>query len=118
MTITYNKQTYEVTPDSIYCDFTVVADTIADACDILSSFDWMTAYTFGVDDYSDMVIVRRTIVVTDSNITVKVKLREKTEAEKAQEELEALRKAMEDLAATTSKTTSAKINDILEKGAV
>ncbi len=115
MTIIYNDNTYYVREDSIYCDFSIEASTIEDACDILRSFDGMTDYTFNIDEYHNMVVVRRSIVVTDI-IIVRVKLRPKTEAEIAQEELEALRKAMADLAETTNKTTTAKINKILDEG--
>lgn len=115
MTITYNENTYYVRDDSIYCDFSIEASTVEDACEILKSFDAMTDYTFNIDDYHNMVVVRRSIVVTDV-IIVKVKLRPKTEAEIAQEELEALRKAMAALAETTNKTTTAKINKILDEG--
>ena len=113
MTITYNGNTYTVMDDSIYCDFSIEANTVDVACEILKSFDGMTDYTFNVDAYHNMVILRRSVVVVGDSITVKIKLREKTDAELAQEELEALRQAMADLATTTNKTTTAKINKIL-----
>jgi len=113
MTITFNDKTYDVEPDSIYSDFSIVADSLEDACEIVKSFDGVTDYTFNIDTYTNMVILRRSIAVVDDVITVRVKLREKTEAELAQEELEALRQAMADLATTTNKTTTAKINKIL-----
>lgn len=113
MTITYNGNTYTVMDDSIYCDFSIEASTVDIACEILKSFDGMTDYTFNIDEYHNMVILRRSVVVVGDSITVKIKLREKTDAELAQEELEALRQAMADLATTTNKTTTAKINKIL-----
>lgn len=116
MTITYNDKTYGVRPDSIYCDFQIDAYTVEHACGILTSFDGMSEYIFNVDSYSNMVIIKRSIVVTDSDIIVRVKLREKTQAELAQAELDSLRKAMSDLAETTNKTTTDKINKILNEG--
>lgn len=114
MTITYNNRSYDVMPDSVYYDFSISATTLEDACDIASFFDGMTGYTFHADSYSNMVVTKRSIVISDSGIVVKVKLRKKTEAEIAREELEALRRAMSDLAETTNKTTTAKINKMLE----
>lgn len=116
MTITYNGNTYEVRPDSIFCDFQIDAYTVEHACGILTSFDGMSDYVFNTDTYSNMVIIKRSIVVTDSAIVVRVRLREKTQAELAREELESLRSAMSDLAETTNKTTTAKINKILNEG--
>lgn len=118
MTITYNDNTYDVRPDSIYCDFQIDAYTVEHACTILQSFDGMSEYVFNTDAYSNMVILKRSIVVTGSSIIVRVKLREKTQAELAQEELQSLRSAMSDLAETTNKTTTAKINKILNNEGV
>lgn len=116
MTITYNKITYEVMPDSIFSDFSIIADSLENACEIVKSFDGMTEYTFNIDDYSNMVIVKRSIVVSDTGVVVKVKARSKSKAEIAQAELDALRQAMLDVADSASKTTASKINNILEKG--
>ena len=113
MTITYNDKTYDVRLDSIYCDFQIDAFSVEHACGILTSFDGMSEYVFNLDTYKNMVITKRSIVVTDSDIIVRVRLREKTQGELAQEELDSLRKAMSDLAETTNKTTTAKINKIL-----
>lgn len=114
MTITYNDKTYTVIPDSVYYDFSISVSTLEEACDVVRSFDGVTDYIFNVDTYTNMIVVKRSIVVGDE-ILVRVKLRKKTEAELAKEELEALRQAMISLAETTNKTTTAKINKILDK---
>lgn len=116
MTITYNDNKYDVTSDSIYSDFSIKADSLADACQIVEAFNRVAEYTFGVDAHTDMVVVKRLISVTDSGITVRIKLRKKSDSEAIYEELTSLRQAMADLAKTTTKTTTAKINNLLNKG--
>lgn len=116
MTITYNDNKYEVTSDSIYSDFSIKADSLADACTIVEAFDEITEYTFGVDTHTNMIVVKRTISVTDTGITVRIKLRRKSDSEAIYEELTSLRQAMADLAETTNKTTTNKINNLLNKG--
>ena len=113
MTITLNDKTFNVLPDSVYYDFSISATTLEEACEIVRFFDNTTGYTFNITAYGNMVVVKRTIVISDGAITVRIKLREKTGEELAKEELEALRQAMIDLAGTTNKTTTAKINKIL-----
>lgn len=115
MTFNYNGVTYNVTDESIYRDFSIEVNTLEEACDIVNAFEGMTAYTFSATDYDNMVITKRTITVA-GNIYVNVKLRKKTQLELMEEELNSLRSAMEDLATTTNKTTTAKINKILSKG--
>lgn len=114
MTITYNDKTYDVMPNSVYFDFSIMTYSLEEALEIVRAFDGMTDYVFNIGSHSNMVIVKRIISIGNDGIIVKVKLREKTEAELVQEELEALRKAMADLAETTNKTTTAKINKILD----
>ncbi len=115
MTFNYNGVTYNVTDESIYRDFTIEVNTLEEACDIVNAFEGMTAYTFSATDYDNMVITKRTITVA-GNISVNVKLRSKTRLEMMEEELNSLRSDIEDLATTTNKTTTAKINMILSKG--
>lgn len=115
MTFNYNGVTYLVTDESIYRDFTIEVNTLAEACDIVDAFDGMTSYTFSAANYDNMVVTKRTITVA-GNILVNVKLRKKTQLELMEEELNELRNAMEDLATTTNRTTTAKINKILSKG--
>ena len=103
MILEYNGKAYEVTDESIYRDFFVIANGLEGACSI-------------VTELADMVVVKRTITITDSKITVGVRLREKTAEEKAVEELQTLRSDIEDFASTASKTNAAKINAILTKG--
>lgn len=116
MTITHNNKKYDVTSDSIYSDFSIKANTLADACAIVEAFGEMAEYTFGIDVHANMVVVKRIISVTDTGIIVRIKLRRKSDSEAIYEELTSLRQAMADLAETTSKTTTDKINNLLNKG--
>lgn len=116
MTITHNNKKYDVTSDSIYSDFSIKVNSLADACAIVEAFGETAEYTFGGDVRTNMVVVKRIISVTDTGITVRVKLRKKSDSEAIYEELTSLRQAMADLAETTSKTTTDKINDLLNKG--
>ena len=116
MILEYNYKTYVVTEESIYRDFSVVAFDFDEACSIAEEFYNMSSYTFNLIPYTDMIVVKRTITITDSKVTVGVRLREKTAEEKAVEELQTLRSDIEDFAATASKTNAAKINAILTKG--
>lgn len=115
MTFNYNGVTYTVTDESIYRDFTIEVNTLEEACNIVEAFEGMTDYVFSAVHYDNMVILKRTIAIS-GNIYVNVKLRKKTQLELMEEELNSLRSAMEDLATTTNKTTTAKINKILSKG--
>lgn len=115
MTFNYNGVTYTVTDDSIYRDFTIEVYSLEEACNIVNAFEGMTAYTFSATEYDNMIVTKRTITVA-GNIYVNVKLRSKTRLEVMEEELNTLRNDIEDLATTTNKTTTAKINMILNKG--
>jgi hypothetical protein len=115
MTFTYNGVTYIVTDESIYRDFTILAGSLEEACDIVNALDGMTDYTFSAVDYADMIVYKRTITISDV-IAVNVKLRRKTQMEQMKEELNGLKTAMADLALTTNKTTTDKINKILDEG--
>lgn len=112
MTFDYNGKTYTVTDSSTYFDITVEVDTLDDACTIVNEFEGMTNYTFSKRDYTDMVVTKRTITI-GGNIFVNVKLRKKTQVETMQEEIINLRTSLEELALSTNKTTTAKINKIL-----
>lgn len=115
MTFNYNGVTYTVTDESIYRDFTIEVNTLEEALDLVNAFEGMTDYTFSAVQYENMVVIKRTIIVT-GNIFVNVQLRKKSQRELAEQQLEELRGAMEDLALTTNKTTTAKINNLLGKG--
>lgn len=114
MTFQYNGVTYQVTDDSIYRDFTIEVYSLEEACEIVNALDGMTDYVFSAAEYTGMVITKRTIILS-GNIYVNVKLRKKTQMELMEEELNGLREAMADLATTTNKTTTAKINKLLSK---
>lgn len=114
MTITYNDKTYIVTDESVFSDFSISVATLDEACTIVAEFENMGDYTFGKNNYTNMVVSKRSIVITDM-ITVNIKLRQKKKVEVMQEEIDSLRAEMSKLAETTNKTTTAKINKILEK---
>lgn len=113
MTITYNGNTYTVTDDSVFSDFSIEVVSLDEACTIVANFENISEYTFGTNDYTDMIVKKRSIIITDT-YTVNVKLRRKTQIEQMQDEIDTLRNAMVDLATTTNKTTTAKINNILK----
>ena len=115
MTITYNEKTYAVTGESIYSDFAIVVKDIDEAVAVLAEFDGISTYIFNETECDNMVLVKRTITVTDV-ITVSVMLRHKSQTEIAQEEIESLRQALSDLSGSVSKANATKIQNILSKG--
>ncbi len=115
MTITYNDKTYTVTGESIYSDFAIVANDLDEAVEILTEFDGISTYIFNEVEHDNMVLIKRTIAVTDV-ITVGITLRHKTQTEVAQEEIESLRQALSDLSGSVSKANATKIQSILSKG--
>lgn len=116
MTLEYNGTKYTVTNSSVYTDFSVLVKSLEEACEVVNAFEGMTAYTFSLVEYANMVVLKRMIVIDDDRIVVKVKLRQKSEKETIKEELESLKSAMGEIAQNTNKTTSAKINKLLAKG--
>lgn len=116
MTITYNDKTYAVTGESIYSDFAIVVKDIDEAVAVLTEFDGISTYTFNETECDNMVLMKRTITVTDVNTVVSVMLRHKTQTEMAREELEALRQALSGLSGSVSKANATKIQNILSKG--
>lgn len=117
MTLAYNGLVYTVTDDSMYLDISIVTGSLEGACTIVNALADMTDYTFNGVEYSNMVVVKRSIILA-SDCRVKIALRQKSEKETVKEELNSLRTAMEELAQTTNKTTTAKINKILDKKGV
>lgn len=115
MTITYNDTTYTVTGESIYSDFAIVVKDIDEAVAVLTEFGGISTYTFNEVEHDNMVLIKRTITVTDV-IAVGIMLRHKTQTEMAQEELEALRQALSDLSGSVSNANATKIQNILSKG--
>lgn len=97
MTLTYNNKDYTVTSDSIYTDFSIVADGMADAVVIVSELADMSAYTFDLNDCADLVVEREMIIIENGTYTVRVKLRHQTELEKTKAELEEVRAAIADI---------------------
>lgn len=116
MTLTYNDNTYTVKDGSIYTDFSIDVSSLDEACKIVTALEGMSEYTFSNVSYSNMVVTRRIISLDGTSIVVKVRLRRKSEKDLVKEELNNLKSAMEELALTTNKTTSAKINKLLKKG--
>ena len=115
MTIEYSGHKYETTLESVYFDFSVRASSLEEACSIVIDMAEMECYTFGKVEHRDMVVTKRVITVDAGGITVKVVLREKTEAEKVKEELEALKADISAIVQTSSKSDAAKFTGLLEK---
>ena len=116
MTITYNEKTYAVTGESIYSDFAIVVKDMDEAVATLAEFDGISTYIFNEAEHDNMVLIKRTITVTDVNTVVSVMLRHKSQTEIAQEEIESLRQALSDLSGSVSKANATKIQNILSKG--
>jgi hypothetical protein len=108
MVVILNDKTYMVTDESIYSDFSIQADTIDDAVQIITDFENVDSYTFDMTEYTDMV-VRRRIIIVDDAIAAKIQFRQRTSEEM-------LRSDLEDFASTASKTNAKKIEAILSKG--
>lgn len=109
----FNGTEYQTNDESIYSDIGFTVADLAEAESLCNALASMDKYTFNGEEYVGMVVSKRIIIITDT-IVVKVKLREKTDLERAREEISSLRTAMEELALSTNKTTTAKINKILD----
>ena len=90
MTLIYNDKRYEVTAESIYCDFGISVGLLSNACDLVEELADMSSYTFNTVEYQNMVVKKRMITIDSDGITVRVILRQKTEAEIQLEQLQAL----------------------------
>lgn len=111
--LTYNGVDYTTTSESIYRDMSIEVDNLDDATSLCKALSNMQSFEFNGDPYDNMVVTKKAIVITDK-ILFKIQLRQKTELEVAREQLAELRNAFSELAQTTNKTTTAKINKILE----
>ena len=118
MTIEYSGHKYETTLESVYFDFSIEVTSLEEACSIISDMEEMECYTFGKVEHRDMVVTKRVITVDSGGITVKVLLREKTEAERVKEELEALKADISALVQTSSKSDAARFTGLLEKAGI
>ncbi len=118
MTIEHNGLKYKTTLESVHFDFSIKVNSLEEACAIVNDMAKMNAYKFGEVEYTDMVVTKRTIIADENGITVKIVLREKTEAEKVREELEALKADISALVKTSSKSDAAKFTGILEKAGI
>jgi hypothetical protein len=120
MRVTNNGKIYDAKPESIFSDISISANTLEEACAILESFESLSNYAFGLVPYANMVVSKRSIVVSNT-IIVKIKLRKKTELELAQEEIAELRKALAELLKGSSGddnsdgNTSSGISQLLDK---
>ena len=118
MTIEHNGLKYKTTLESVHFDFSIKVNSLEEACAIVNDMAKMNAYKFGEVEYTDMVVTKRTIIADENGITVKIVLREKTEAEKVREELEALKADISALVKTSSKSDAVKFTGILEKAGI
>ena len=115
MTIEYDGRTYNSTVESVYFDFAIKVNNLEEACSIISNMADMRCYTFGKVEHIDMVVTKRVITMDANGITVRVVPREKTEAEKVREELEALKADISTLVKATPKSEAIKFDGLLEK---
>ena len=115
MTIEYDGNKYNSTLESVYFDFAIKVSSLEEACAITQSMAELRKYTFDKVEHTDMVVNKRTITVDANGITVRVVLREKTEAEKVREELEALKADISTLVKATPKSEAIKFDGLLEK---
>lgn len=118
MTIEHNGLKYKTTLESVHFDFSIKVNSLEEACAVVNDMARMSAYKFGEVEYTNMVVTKRMIVVDENGITVKIVLREKTEAEKVREELEALKADISALVKTSSKSDAVKFSGILEKAGI
>ena len=77
MTFIYNEIPYEVTAESIYCDFGIKVNTIDEACTIINDLAEMETYTFNSTDYENMTLKKRMIVLDENGITVRIVMKQK-----------------------------------------
>lgn len=77
MTLIYNEIPYEVTAESIYCDFGIRVQTIEEACTIINDLADMESYTFNSTDYENMTLKKRMIVLDENGITVRIVMKQK-----------------------------------------
>lgn len=118
MTIEYDGNKYNSTLESVYFDFAIKVSSLEEACGITQSMAELRKYTFDKVEHTDMVVDKRTITVDANGITVRVVLREKTEAEKVREELEALKADISALVKAAPKSEAVKFNGLLEKAGI
>ena len=116
MVLVYNDKSYEVTDESMYLDFGIEAESLGEACLIAEELDGMSDYNFNLIDCTNMVVTRRAIIMTEDAITVRIRLREKTELEIVKGELETLREEIKQFASTASKSNAEALSKILNKG--
>ena len=115
MDLIYNDTTYITSDGSMFEDITIPVESLDEACGVVNALNGMNSFSLNGIEYTNMTVIRQTITIT-GEFRVNIKLRKKSEKEIMQEEIDALRTAMAELATTTNKTTSAKINKILQKG--
>lgn len=118
MTVEHNGFKYNATLESVFFDFSIKVVGLEDACAIIREMEKMDRYKFGEIEHTDMVVTKRTIVMDANGVTARIVLREKTEAEKVREELEALKADISTLVKTSSKSDAAKFTSILEKAGI
>lgn len=98
MTLEYNSKTYEVTGESVYSDFSVIATSLEEACSIVTELQGISSYTFSKTKYKGMAVKRMCINIDDGGYSVRVILRHQTKTEQLETELTDLRSAVADIA--------------------
>ncbi len=85
MFLKYNGMDYAVTSESVYNDIKISELSIDEAVTVARDMVTMDSYTFNLNQYNNMVVQRRIIIIDGDMATLRVQLREKTAQEKLNE---------------------------------
>lgn len=85
MFLNYNGMDYAVTSESVYNDIKISELSIDEAVTVARDMVTMDSYTFNLNQYNNMVVQRRIIIIDGDMATLRVQLREKTAQEKLNE---------------------------------
>lgn len=85
MFLNYNGMDYAVTSESVYNDIKISELSIDEAVTVARDMVTMDSYTFNLNQYNNMVVQRRVIIIDGDMATLRVQLREKTAQERLNE---------------------------------
>lgn len=85
MFLNYNGMDYAVTSESVYNDIKISELSIDEAVTVARDMVTMDSYTFNLNQYNNMVVQRRIIIIDGDMATLRVQLREKTAQERLNE---------------------------------
>ena len=72
MTVAFKGNAYNVTDESVYCDFIIPVTTINEGVGIITDIEDVKDYTFNLIDYNDMTLKKRMLVLDNNGVSVKV----------------------------------------------